>query len=558
MKKTESLKSFFYSSVILVVVLGLIICLVFKVFIFNPIYQSNLQEAENTAISLRSNIEEVFKSNAQSTALVAYSTLVQNYLAAEEQSTQYYLTRELDEFLEVISKQDRSLVCIAAVTDTGKDRILYTDDTASYAVIQRITKQTEPGIQILENADGGFPQYYCYSKRVIGTGVDNLSGEYIGMIHILYSCKKIENMMNKLMFNEKNFLSVVDEDSRIVMSTIPEKIGEKFELSTDYKYLDINDTNLKLVNSRIINTFINDLEYLLKSAILIFVVLLILILGIYMLLNYKIILPIRKLSEQVQSIGYNELSNSVKVEGGAEIKMIVDAVNRMLLCLKNMTRQIMMNQQNLYEMEILKQQSMLEALLSQINPHFLYNCFECINGIASEYHCPEIITISSALSKIFRYSVKGDTMVLLRQEFEIVEEYIKVMEIRFPGRFTVSYDVSPDIFDKKALKMFLQPVVENFFKHGLANTEDKGVLKISGKLYNGVFAFTVEDNGVGIEPERLKALQIQLCEEEPETKGVGLFNINRRIKICYGKEYGVQIDNHSAGGTVVKITFPGR
>lgn len=555
MKKKISISSFFSISSFLVVVLGLLIFLCFKFLIFDPIYQSASDEANNTVLSLKSSFEQVFSANEKSAELIAYSPLVQSCLSTEDRAQRYYLNQELDELLEVVGKQDSEIAQISVRMTDGTDRLLYEKFSIDYSIRNWALGQKEQGISFLSNGEI-FPKYYCLTKNIVNTQTGEDYGNPIATLFIIYRCDMFRNMMEQFRYNDKNFLAVVDKESRVVLSIDSEIIGSTLENTENYQEQKIVGTNFQIVSGRVFNTAVKNLEYLGTFAILFLFLLFGLQLFQYWLLSNKLLRPIRRLSVEIAEVDYKKLNGTFRSENIIELECIISALNRMMKRLKVMSKRMVENQEKLYEMELLKQQSMLNVLISQINPHFLYNCFECINGIASEYHCPEIITISTAMAKIFRYSIKENTYVFLRQEIEIVKEYIAIMEIKFPNKFTVYYDFEEELLNKKVLKMLLQPVIENAFKHGLTALEESGELKISGKVEGNHFKFVIADTGVGIEPEKLRILQSQLKNTDKQGSGIGLTNINQRIKLCYGEEYGLRIESHAPRGTIVEIVLP--
>lgn len=556
MKRMISIKSFFSVSSLLIAVIGLFVFFSFKFFVFDPIYKSALREADNTVISLKSNFEQEFLSNVKSAEMIAYNPTMQRYLSTADIAQQYYMTQSLDEFFAIIAKQDSEIAGISVTMPDGSNRILYEQFTFNYKVKNWAMEQNRQGISFMNTVDGSFPQYYCLTKNVVNTQIGEEYGKTLGTLIIIYRSVVFRDMLERFRHDEENFLAVVDENSRVVMSLVPDTIGTVVQSTEKYRSQEIAGTEYWIINNRIIDTAVENLEYLIGFIFALFFLLLALQVFEYLLLNRKLLRPIQALSHEISNIDYEKLDGTFRTGNVTELANIVSALNQMMKRLKTMSKRIVENQRKLYEVELLKQKNMLNALLSQINPHFLYNCFECINGIAAEYQCPEIVTISTGLAKIFRYSIKEKTYVSLRQELEIVRCYISIMEIKFPDKFMVHYDIAEELLDCRVLKMLLQPVVENAFKHGLTVLEERGELRISGKMVHNHLELTVEDSGSGIEEENLNRLQNQLESGNQEPSGIGLYNLNQRIKLCYSPEYGVQITNRIPRGTIVNISIP--
>jgi two-component system sensor histidine kinase YesM len=216
-------------------------------------------------------------------------------------------------------------------------------------------------------------------------------------------------------------------------------------------------------------------------------------------------------------------------------------------------------------MKLETKRSELAHLRSQINPHFLYNTLESIKGIAAEENVPRIMTITTALGNMFRYSIKGSDMVPLNDEIKIIESYVMIQKIRFEERFDVTYEFDRKIIDWLIPKMLLQPLVENAIYHGLEKITSPGHLYIGGTIgESGHMILWVKDDGYGMDGDKLERIRNMLDDENgskaangAENKSsIGLENVNQRIKLMYGKDYGVSIESSRGKGTRVEIRIP--
>jgi two-component system sensor histidine kinase YesM len=219
-------------------------------------------------------------------------------------------------------------------------------------------------------------------------------------------------------------------------------------------------------------------------------------------------------------------------------------------------------QTQIYETKISRHKAELSALQSQINPHFLYNTLECIRSIGAVYESQEIMDISIAMADIFRYSIKSNRFVKVKEEIEIIESYLKIMKLRFPKRINYEIDIKNQIKNKKIIKMLLQPIVENAFYHGLESKTDGGKILIKAEIKDEDIIFLISDNGKGIKEEKLNLLNNSLNRvlkieiEDFKKHGIGILNINKRIKLNYGEEYGLKLDSKIDQGTEVEIIIP--
>ena len=215
-----------------------------------------------------------------------------------------------------------------------------------------------------------------------------------------------------------------------------------------------------------------------------------------------------------------------------------------------------------YENELIQKKTELQMLQYQINPHFLYNTLNIMSSIARLHEIPYISDISESLSRIFFYNVKGGQVVSLQDELDNLQNYIRIQRIRFPEKFEVSYEIEPELEKCRILKFLLQPLVENAIDHGIGEKRRKGRIVIRANRTDEEKAeIVIEDNGVGIAKEKLKMLQNMLNEEmetiqEKDKGGIGIRNVQMRIRNYYGSSYGILLESKEGYGTKIRIILP--
>lgn len=222
-----------------------------------------------------------------------------------------------------------------------------------------------------------------------------------------------------------------------------------------------------------------------------------------------------------------------------------------------------------YAAGILKKQAELDALQSQINPHFLYNTLESIRGNALVEGMDEIAEMTEALSIFFRYSISyRDNIVTLANELENVKNYFKIQQYRFNNRFALDVILSDenDILVCRMPKLTLQPIVENAIYHGLEGKMGQGHITIRVVSTQSRVIIVVSDDGIGMDKEKLAKIQHKLwgeTEDEDENEngekrrsGIAISNVNQRIALMFGEEYGVSISSTPGVGTDVTLTLP--
>lgn len=272
--------------------------------------------------------------------------------------------------------------------------------------------------------------------------------------------------------------------------------------------------------------------------------------------------PVEEIVEKLDEYGTSEEYKDIETHVKNEISDIAMHINAMMHKVKNSNKELLVTQKTLYQLEIAMVQAELSYYQSQINPHFLYNTLESIRSLATLYNASDIEKLSLAMSKIFRYAVKEDTIVTLDEELKCVGEYIKVMMLRFPGKYEYIVDIDEEIKKIPITKMTLQPIIENCFKYGITNNKKKGIILVKSKTeYNDVY-IEIIDTGKGISKEKLNEYKEYILKDEDKSlsnkKGtrLGLKNINKRIKLCFGNEYGLDIESKEGFYTKVIIKLP--
>lgn len=282
---------------------------------------------------------------------------------------------------------------------------------------------------------------------------------------------------------------------------------------------------------------------------------------IFALLMIKIKNPLYSLLSQLKSIEELNKNQRLEVNGGAEINYLAQTINTLLDSTRVSTKKIIETQAKLYELEIENKESNFYALQSQINPHFLYNTLQCIRGITLIHNVPEIADICTDIAKIFRYSIKGENLVSLSNELEILENYIHIMQIRFDNRYKITTCIPNEMLNTKISKLTFQPILENSFNYGLFNTYNDGFIKIIGKRKNGHNVFYIVDNGEEVDQQNIRAInkKIQLEKTLPirgkNAASIGLINVYQRLSALFEDDVSVLITRRF-NTTIVKITVP--
>lgn len=274
--------------------------------------------------------------------------------------------------------------------------------------------------------------------------------------------------------------------------------------------------------------------------------------------------PVMGLVLDMKRVGSRNMGFRIKVRSTNEVGMLACDINRVINEREQMARDMINTQARLYESELSQKQAEFAALQSQINPHFLYNTLNCISSIGLEYGSREIAQIASCMSKIFRYSIRKDDLVRIREELDCIQAYMNIIAIRYENKFIIEIDVDEGLLEMQTPKMILQPIVENAVYHGLERMDQGGRLQVTGTIdAHGDVCFQITDTGKGMDPEQLASLQAKLGMASPEpapdgqpATSIGLSNIHNRLRLLFGEGYGIAIQSQFGHGTTVTVRIP--
>ena len=204
-----------------------------------------------------------------------------------------------------------------------------------------------------------------------------------------------------------------------------------------------------------------------------------------------------------------------------------------------------------YEVKLMQKDTEIKALNAQLNPHFIYNTLNIINWACLEGNMEATSQMLVNLSRMLRYtSYHVGLYESLANDIEWLERYLYIMQIRFADTFDVIMDIPQEMMELQVPKLFLQPFVENAIVHGFKDMKEQGLLEIHAEADGDMAVFYVEDNGCGMSREKIEKI---MCGN-PDS--VGIANVNQRIKILYGSEYGAEYFSQMGEGTCVMIKIP--
>jgi len=275
-------------------------------------------------------------------------------------------------------------------------------------------------------------------------------------------------------------------------------------------------------------------------------------------LSKSIYAPIKKLHDVTTTITKNDLQALMTSDNVDEITELGMSFNIMIGKIKELLDSKIKEQENLKKAE-------LRALQAQINPHFLYNTLDTIIWMAESKKTDQVVEIVSALSSFFRISLsKGMDWITIGEEVERIRSYLTIQKMRYQDILDFKIEVDQDVAENTILKLILQPLVENALYHGIKNKRQGGEISIRAKRKGeNEILLEVEDDGIGFTPEKLAQLRTDLNDDSGDINikmesGFGINNVNNRIRLYYGKSYGVSIRSEYNTGTCVTLVIPAK
>jgi len=309
-------------------------------------------------------------------------------------------------------------------------------------------------------------------------------------------------------------------------------------------YQTINIERLQSVLSKRVKVFM-----IFMFALCAVIVSLILILAFRMVKN--ITKPLDDLCDATNQIASGDFKLQASVGTDDEITVLAHSFNDMARHLDELVEHIKEDERKMRYAE-------LRLLQEQINPHFLYNTLDAIVWLIEVERNEEAINMVMSLSEFFRLVLsKGKEFITIKDEEQHIRSYLEIQQVRYRDILDFNINIDEDIHGYSILKMTLQPIVENSLYHGIKCKRGKGTINVRGYRDGDKIILTVEDDGVGMDEELLNKLRKDINRPCKETEnGFGLANVNERIHVNFGYEYGMNIDSQAGKGTAIRITIP--
>lgn len=592
-KKQDRYGSLFTKLFGTLVLIGIVPLVVMGISIYN-VYLNSLKETllsnmYRTTRSIGRNVEDLFSEMSENTKYL-YTHQVEDYgylyeILENEELSENKKKAAITDMLRDILYMNQHIEDVIFILPDGR---IYTvmrppeavADTDKILAWHRENFQSDSkNMQILPSH---MPDYYAGSKKQTFSVARNIMNirtvqtadtEILGTLYINTNSSYLDGVIHETKLEEGSRIYLVDKEQKNFAynpyeeEIFTDKLGEYLELMTEeyqyirtegdyYIYSQIPGSSW-MVLEKIPSFYLENSYRSIRNITLAVIGVGIVLLGIlYYLYSKKMNRPIRTLKEAMEQIQKGKLDTRVQINSNDEIGFLSRGLN-------SMTEKLQMHIRKVYVAEIKQREAEIEALKTQIRPHYLYNTLDVIRMTAITNDDDQTAEMLDGLSGQLKYLIgNARDRVTLQAELDSVRNYFKIIRVRYENKMTLEIDVPENLLDLEVPQLVLQPIVENSVKYGLRPKEGgNGVVAIQGEIQEAFLELTIMDNGVGMSEERLRYIQKLLedetekCQEE-ESSGIGIKNVYERIKLIFGEEYRIEISSFENIGTIVKYRLP--
>ncbi len=406
-----------------------------------------------------------------------------------------------------------------------------------------------------------FEGYYPWVVTISQNLTDHSGSRYQVAVDIRFS--SISNYVDNVGIGPHGYCYIEDTSGNIIYhpqqqliySGLKEeeksrdKDGVQMETNAIHTVRTLEDSDWRIVGVCYVDEMITTrMETMVGFLILILIIVITATLFTGLLISYIFARPARELAIAMRAFEQDtENFTYSQVQGTEEINALSSSFGHMVLQIQDLMEQVRQE-------EITLRKTELKALQAQINPHFLYNTLDAIAWLCEDGRAKDAEDMVTSLARLFRISIsKGHELITIEKEIQHAQSYLRIEQFRYKNQFTYTFDVDPECLSYLCNKITLQPLIENAIYHGLNRMVDEGQIRITIRQEGDDLLLSVEDNGIGMTPEKCREI---LHKEPGDRTGIGIKNVNDRIKIYFGEKYGLTITSELDEGTRVDIRMP--
>lgn len=439
------------------------------------------------------------------------------------------------------------------LTDLSFDKSVYSNLKDGYAISQ-------PHVNTL------YQNKYPWVVTIAKKEYSNLFSQQV-FVAIDFKFSSIAKYIDKVSIGQRGYCYIVNSKGQIIYHPQQQILFSGLKEENTFEISELSDgihrkkdniyniSSLDSCNWKIVGVSFNDeITQAVKSQVIVGLIFALFFSAfmsavIYFLLSRTVTRPVRRLVASMQKFEKQAETFEYKADMSnvAEFQTLSTSFEHMVLMIQSLVEKV-------HNEEIVLRKTELKALQAQINPHFLYNTLDSIQWMCEQDNSKDAVKMVGALAKLFRISIShGNEFITISDELKHAESYLIIQSYRYKNQFTYSFDVDKSVLDCMCNKITIQPFIENAIYHGLDRMVDEGEIKIIVERRGKDIAIIVKDNGLGMTEEQCKAV---LQKGRSDSKGIGVKNVDDRLKIYFGEEYGITIDSELDVGTTVTIKIP--
>ncbi len=543
-----------------IVVMIVLVLTVTFFFAFVNIYKNTTEEnvvtsSEQAVLQVKNTVENYTED------MEILMEMIQKNISRGKENTDTYLKNliSIRKDIVAITTYDEQGNLLKAWSDRGK---LKENIVENLSFNPNVPKEKEEMLNVTKpHVESLFEDYYPWVVT-ISEYMKNSEGETIQVaLDIQFS--QIANYMDDVGIGQHGYCYIADKkgdiiyhpQQQLIYSGLKEeeynylKDGSHVEKDAIYSVRSLDNCEWKIIGVCYIDEMItNKVNHIMKTLSVIFLIVVLLTVLIIRFFSKLFSNPARELANAMQEFEKDTNNFEFKsIEGTAEITSLTESFEHMVVQIKELVEKVRQEEVTLRKTE-------LKALQAQINPHFLYNTLDAIAWLCEEERHKDAVEMVNSLAKLFRISIsRGHELITIEKEMQHAKSYLKIQNFRYKNQFTYSFDVDEECLNYLCNKITLQPIIENAIYHGIDRMVDEGKINIGIHQKGDRIIFTVEDNGVGMTEEQCEEI---LHKDAGDRVGIGIKNVNDRIKIYFGEEYGLTIQSELDEGTRVTISMP--
>ncbi|MDO4323451.1 MAG: sensor histidine kinase [Lachnospiraceae bacterium] len=507
--------------------------------ISDSVYYNSIKQTDFGVSGIDNDLSLLYEANKDSLVSIACFTEKGNLVSSVPFSTLKHnidVTRQ-DWFQSASEKMENlhfSDFHVQNLFDNSSDRYYWVISLSRGVELTR-NGNLESGILLVDMDFNGIRQLFA-----------KVNSQSTGYVYLMDSS-------GKLIYHPKQNLifSNLMEESNLYASTLEDGTHKEVFGKEDRMLVvkTVGYTGWKIVSVTPMKSLYGSFSRTQLMAVIILIIAILAMVFINQSISVYVVKPLKHLEDSVKEIGFSP-TPQIYIGGSDEIQHLGRTIQSMVSEMRRLTDDIVKEQEE-------KRKSELDALQSQINPHFLYNTLDSIMWMIEAEKYEDAISMVQALGNLFRISLsRGKTIITVGEEIQHAKNYIAIQKYRYKNKFEAFFEIDEALTQYKTIKLVIQPLIENAIYYGMEFMDGDGEIHIRVRSTDNDLFIEVADNGPGIPQDRLSSLLTDESRERSRGSGIGLRNVHQRIQLYFGPDYGLEIESEPDEGTLVRIHLP--